>query len=146
MSTRVATHNDTQKIVDFLQKYHEDGSNLSDIPFDRGTMSKAVDYYIGMPKHVVFVYESGGAITGCLAGSVEPFMFNEKRKWATDLFNIADKGGVWLLKRFIEWAKMHKVDRVFMGVSTGNQRSEGLYEAVGLDRVGGFYVKKFSED
>lgn len=145
MSTRVATYNDTQNIVSFLQDYHEVDSNLSDIPFDRQTMSKAIDYYIGMPKHVVFVHEKEGKITGVLAASVEPFMFNEKRKWATDLLNVANEGGVWLLKRFLEWAKMHKVDRVFMGISTGHQRSEALYEACGMERVGGFYAMKFED-
>ncbi len=145
MSIRTATTNDTQKIVDFLQKYHEERSNLSDIPFDRRTMCNAIDYYIGMPKHTVFVYTDGDAITGVLAGSIEPFMFNDKRKWATDLLNVADKGGVWLLKKFIEWAKMYKVDRIFMGISTGIGRTEGLYEAVGMERVGGFYMMKFEE-
>lgn len=146
MTTRTATYNDTKNIVDFLQKYHEEGSVLADIPFDRGTMTKAIDYYIGMPKHVVFVNEKDGNVTGVLAGSIEPFMFNEKRKWSTDLLNVADEGGVWLLKRFIEWSKMHKVDRIFMGISTGLERSEALYEAVGLERVGGFYALNCSEN
>jgi len=146
MTTRTATCNDTKKIVDFLKEYHENESNLSDIPFDRGTMTKVIDYYIGMPKHVILVYDKAGDITGVLAGSIEPFMFNEKRKWSTDLLNVSHSGGIWLLKRFIEWSKMHKVDRIFMGISTGMARSEALYEAVGLTRVGGFYVLNCSEN
>ena len=66
--------------------------------------------------------------------------------YTPDPCNIADKGGAWLLKRFIAWAKMQRVDRIFMGVSTNNPRSDGLYEAMGLERVGGFYCKNMNED
>ena len=145
-NTRKATHNDTKNIVDFLQRYHEDGSNLSDIPFDRGTMARAIDHYIAYPKHVVFIHEKDGEIKGVLAASVEPFMFNAKRKWATDLLNVAEEGGLWLIKKFLKWAELYKVDRVFMGISTGIERSERLYEAVGLERVGGFYMQTFNEE
>lgn len=145
MTTRVANHNDTQELVKFLEKYHAEDSNLKDIPFDKRSMSKAIDYYIGMPQHIVFVYDSKESkITGVLMGSIEPFMFNEKRKWATDLLNVGTEGGVWLMKRFFDWAKMHKVDRIIMGISTGDSRVERLYEALGMDRKGGMYSLSIS--
>ena len=140
MATRLATHSDTQELVKFLAKYHAEDSNLKDIPFSKQSMSKAIGYYIGMPKHAVFVYETEDkVITGVLMGSLEPFMFNERRHWATDLLNVAEMGGSWLMKRFIAWAKMHKVDRVIMGISTDDPRVERLYEAMGMERKGGMY-------
>lgn len=143
MATRVATHCDTKIIVEFLKKYHENGSNLSDIEFDKLSMTKALDYYIGMPKHIVFVYESkDNQITGVLMGSIEPFMFNEKRKWATDLLNIAEGGGAWLMKRFFAWASMHRVDRIIMGTSTEDSRTDILYTALGGLKLGGMYSFK----
>lgn len=146
MATRLATYTDTSAILKLLEDYHSEASNLKDIPFDRQTMVKAIDYYINMPKHACFVYEKGGKIDGVLMASIEPFMFNSKRKWATDLLNVANSGGAWLMKRFIEWAKMHKADRIFMGVSTGNPRSDSLYEAMGLERTGGMYQKILTYD
>lgn len=138
--TRVATHADTKKIVSFLKNYHETDSNLSDIPFDRFSMMQCVDYYIGMAKHVCFVYEKDNEITGVLMGSVEPFMFNKKRSWATDILNVAIQGGGWLMKRWISWCKMQKVDRIVMGVSTGDERTDNLYRVMGLERTGGMYM------
>ena len=144
---RRAGFNDTKVIVDFLERYHVDESNLSDIPFDRKSMTQVTDYYIGTPKHVVFVYvDSSAEIKGVLMGAVEPFMFNQKRLWATDLVFVAKAGGAWLLKKFIAWSRLFKVDRIMMGVSTGNSRSDDLYIALGLERTGGMYTMKFSEE
>ena len=71
MATRLATHSDTQELVKFLAKYHAEDSNLKDIPFSKQSMSKAIGYYIGMPKHAVFVYETEDkVITGVLMGSI----------------------------------------------------------------------------
>lgn len=139
MPTRVANTNDIGNIVDFLEEYHLLESNLQDIIFDRASMTQALNYYIGMPKHICFVYTDNDEVTGVLCGSIEPFMFNKKRNWATDLLNVAHKGGPWLLKRFFSWAEMHNVDRIFMGVSTGQSRSDELYKAMGLQPLGGMY-------
>jgi len=144
--TRIATQNDVTTIVEFLRNYHENGSNLADIPFDKQSMRHAVEYYITFPKHVCFIYEKNEQLRGVIMGSIEPFMFNEKRKWATDLLNVAQEGGPWLLRRFFEWAKSHRVDRIFMGVSTGNDRSNQLYEAMGMERLGGMYGLTFNTE
>lgn len=146
MSTRLATSADTQNIVKFLETYHAEESNLSDIPFDKGSMVKAIEYYIAMPKHACFIYEEEGKLEGVLMASIEPFMFNAKRKWATDLINVANKGGAWLMKRFIEWAKMYKVDRIIMGISVKNPRTDGLYTAMGLEQTGGMYIMPLTYD
>lgn len=135
---RLATFTEVQEIVDFLERYHLT-SNLSDIPFDRNSMRQSVNYHIGMKQHVCYVYDDEG-VAGVLMGSVEPFMFNQKRKWATDTLFIADKGGAQLLKQFHKWAKHYNVDRIVQGVSSGNQRADDLYEILGMERVGGMYV------
>lgn len=146
MSTRVATHTDTQEVVRFLENYHKD-SNMQDIPFDKMSMAQALDYYIGMPKHIVFVYEnSEHEIDGVLMGGVEPFMFNKKRKWATDLVHVANSGGPWLMKRFFAWAKLHKVDRVIMGISTADSRTDELYKALGMEPLGGMYSLNLNKE
>lgn len=141
MGTRLATIADVGRIVHFLKKYHEEDSNLKDIPFDRRSMVKCTEYHITQPKHACFVYiDDDKLLRGVLMCSIEPFMFNEKRKWATDILNVADAGGAWLVKRFISWAKHHRVDRIIMGVSTGNTRVDELYKAVGFENTGGMYM------
>lgn len=145
MLTRKATHEDTGNITKFLAQYHVEKSNLQDIPFNKESMTKAIGYYISNPRHVVFVAEDNEEITGVLMGSIEPFVFNEKRHWATDLVFVATKGGAWLLKKFLAWAKLYKVDRIIMGVSTDMERSDELYAAVGMHRVGGMHVLNFGE-
>lgn len=135
---RVATFGDVASIVDFLEDYHND-SNLSDIPFDRTSTRQAVEYHIGMKKHCAYVY-STDKVEGVILGSIEPFLFNKKRNWATDLLFVADKGGAQLLKRFHAWAKAYKVDRIIQGISSGNPRAEELYKLVGMEHVGGMYV------
>lgn len=144
MGVRRATMNDVGTIVKYLKQYHEEESNLADIPFDLLSMTHSIEYYIGMPRHVCFLYERDGELLGVLAGSIEEFMFNQKRYWATDLLNVCKQGGAWLLKKFIAWAQLYKVDRIIMGVSTGNERSDMLYEAIGMKRDGGMYSMEFT--
>lgn len=139
MTTRAARIEDVQHIVKYLEEYHYH-SNLKDMPFDKRSMSSAVRYYIDTPKHQAFVYTKDNKITGVLLGSIEPFMFNEKRSWATDLLFVADEGGLWLLKRFVAWAKQFGVDRIIMGISSGDDRAHRLYESVGLVYLGNMYA------
>lgn len=139
MSIRVAGFHDVPKIVDFAQEFHEKHSNLKDIPFVRKDMVDVVTGHIGYPKHIVYVYEVDGELEGFIMGSVEPFPFNTKMKWAGDTFFIAHKGGAYLLKKFLSWAKANKVKRVYMAVSTGYSVADKLYEACGLERTGGMY-------
>ena len=137
---RRATHLDTNSVVDFLEHYHKTESNLTDIPFDKESMAEVVNYYVGMPKHVVFMYEDDAKqVRGVLIGGLDPFAFNKKRYWASDLIFVANAGGAWLMKRFIAWSKLYKVDRIIAGVSSGAIDADELYTALGFTRVGGMY-------
>jgi len=138
---RNARHSDTQELVDFVQKYHQEKSNLSDIPFDRGSMVAYIDYHIGTPKHVVYINENANGITGFILGGLEPFPHNKKQYWASDGMFIADQGGASLLKRFHAWAFASGAKRIFQGVSTGDGRADLLYSAMkNMKRTGGMYV------
>ena len=137
---RRATYNDTTNIVEFLEKYHTEGSVLSDIPFNSKDMTSVTNYHLKMPKHVIFIYEdTSEKLRGVLMGSIEPFMFNQRRTWASDLLFVSEQGGAWILKKFIAWARLYNVDRIMMGVSTRNERSDDLYQALGLEHMGGMY-------
>ena len=56
MNVREATFEDMGNILDFLEKYHET-SNLSDIPFDRRSCAKIVEYAIAAKDTVALVAE-----------------------------------------------------------------------------------------
>ena len=137
---RNAQYTDTKELVEFIEKFHREKSDLADVPFDRGSMVSYIDYHIGTPKHVVYVYEHNNEITGFILGGLEPFPHNKKLLWASDGMFISDRGGVALLKRFHAWAFANKAKRIFQGVSTGDGRADALYEAVGMKRTGGMYV------
>jgi hypothetical protein len=138
---RNAQHTDTSKLVDFMEKYHREKSNLSDIPYDRNSMVSYIDYHIGTSKHVVYVYESDDEITGFILGGLEPFPHNKKYYWASDGMFVADKGGAQLLKRFHAWAFASGAKRIFQGVSSGDWRADNLYSVMkNTTRTGGMYV------
>lgn len=145
-NVRRATQTDIKELLGFLETYHREESNLSDIPFDKGTMTRTIDYYLSNPKHVIFVYCVEDKITGVLMGNIEPFVFNDKRQWATDLIFVARSGGAWLLKKFISWAKLYKIDRIVMGVSSANERAGELYTTLGMEQVGGMYCMTIHEE
>lgn len=138
---RNAQYSDTQELVDFVEKFHREKSNLSDIPYDRGSMVSYIDYHIGTAKHVVYINEDEEGITGFILGGLEPFPHNKKYYWASDGMFIADKGGASLLKRFHAWAFASGAKRIFQGVSTGDNRADLLYGAMkSMERTGGMYV------
>lgn len=139
MAVRTGTVADIKDILEFLDEYHRTDSNLSDIPFDRKSMTKTIEYFLYTSKQKIFVYEKEGKICGVLLAGLEPFVFNENRYWATDTVFVARAGGTWLLKHFIRWAQAYKVDRIIMGISTEDERAGALYEACGLVKLGGMY-------
>ena len=137
---RLATYNDTKQLTDFVAKFHLEQSDLSDIPFDRASMVSYIDYHIGTSKHTVYVNDVDDEIVGFILGGLEPFPHNKKVLWASDGMFIADKGGASLLKRFHAWAFAMGAKRIFQGVSTGDNRADALYDAIGMSRTGGMYV------
>lgn len=137
---RNAQYTDTENIVALVEKFYNEKSDLKDIPFDRASIVSYVNYHIGTPKHVVYVNDDGGSITGFILGGLEPFPHNQKYMWASDGMFIADKGGAQLLKRFHSWCFANKAKRIFQGVSTGDSRADELYKAIGMAQTGGMYV------
>ena len=71
---------------------------------------------------------------------VEPFFFNKKYSYATDLMFFATGGGVQLWRRFVDWAWEMGAQRILMGVSSGDARACQLLEALGMENTGGMYV------
>ena len=88
-----------------------------------------------------YVYESDG-IKGFLLGTLSQYEWNRRQLWATDSLFVAEKGGAYLLRRFVRWASNKpRVREIVLGASAGFPLAEQFYEAAGFSRVGGVYSK-----
>jgi hypothetical protein len=125
--------------MQYMEDYHKK-SNLVDIPFDRKSMIKVLEYFMAAKDSIALVAFDGENVHGVLLGSIEPFFFNKKYSYATDLLFFATGGGVNLWKTFVSWAEGAGVARIMMGVSSGDQRACHLLESLGMENTGGMYV------
>lgn len=140
MEIRNATFEDLRAIVDFAEKYHQT-SDMKGIDFVRMDFLKVIEHY--MQARDCFSQVAVGKddeIVGMLFGTLNPFMFNRKAKWASDLFFISNGAGPALLRRFKEWAEYCGADRVVMGVSSGDPRADRVIELSGFTQTGGMWV------
>lgn len=95
-----------------------------------------------------FVAEVDGVVVGFILGMQEEHFFS-RECYATDLFFCVDQDNadqaVWLLRRFMRWAKgFPKVKSIMMGVSSGMDfkgRLGDVYQKHGLVNAGGLFVK-----
>jgi len=139
MQIRRATTGDIRDAVNYMVEYHEN-SNLSDIPVNRRSITKIVQFYIEHKGHLPLIAVEKGEVIGVLFGSLEPYFFNEKRYYATDLMFFSKGAGPQLWRAFRDWAFEMGADRLIMGVSSGDQRASQLLEALGMEKTGGMYV------
>lgn len=130
---------DMREMVDYMEEYHRD-SNLNDIKFDRASTVKVLEYYILSTDSLALLSFHNDKINGMLIASLEPFFFNKRETYATDLFFISNGAGPRLWKKFKEWAFASGAKRIVMGVSSGDARAGQLLEALGMETTGGMYV------
>lgn len=139
MEVRRANTGDIKSILDFMEEYHKD-SNMKEIPFHRPSAVKIVEHFIGSRSTIALLSVEGMELKGLLFGTLEPFFFNQKKTYATDLMFISKGGGPALWKTFKEWAFDAGADRIMMGVSSGNERADQLLQVLGMTQTGGMYV------
>ena len=141
MAVRRANLEDMQDVLNYMIKYHED-CNLSDIKFERTSAFKIVEYYIRAKDTCPLIahHDYTGEVIGVLFGGLEPYFFNQKENYATDLFFFSKGAGPCLWKEFRDWAFASGADRIIMGVSSGDDRAGHLLEVLGMNMTGGMYV------
>jgi len=139
MEVRRARMTDLGKIVEYMLDYHPT-SNMSDIPFDRQSVVKVVEYFVlNRSYQPLIAVDKEEEIRGLLFGSLEPYFFNRKRCYGTDLLFISKGAGPQLWRNFKDWAFNSGADRILVGVSSGDPRSNHLLEALGMTSTGGMY-------
>lgn len=139
MELKRAGIGDIPAILNYMEDYHRD-SNLKDVPFDRPSSSKIVEHYIKHRDCLPLIVKEGEEVQGLLFGSLEPFFFNSKKMYGTDLMFFAKGHGASLWKRFRSWAFAQGADRIIMGVSSGSSHADNLLEVLGMTKTGGMYV------
>lgn len=139
-NVRPAVHDDTADLLDFLEKYHKESSNLSDIPFVRKDCAQVLTAFMSSRDCYAKVAVRDDKITGLLFASLEPFFFNKRAAWASDLLFISNGGGAQLLKDFKCWATAAGAHKIITGVSSGDERADQLIETLGFEKTGGMYV------
>jgi hypothetical protein len=95
-----------------------------------------------------FVAEVNGEIVGFILGMQEEHFFS-RDCYATDLvFCVKDdhpEQAVWLLRRFIRWAKtFKKVKSIILGISSGmdtDGRLGEVYKRHGINESGRIYIQ-----
>jgi RimJ/RimL family protein N-acetyltransferase len=140
MEVRRATIEDIRRIVDYMEAYHAT-SNLSDVPFHRLTAVRIIEYYCTHSTcYPLIAIDDKDQVQGLLIGGLEPYFFNEKKFYGTDLMFFSKGAGPALWKAFRDWAFDMGADRIIMGVSSGDDRAGQLLEALGMEPTGGMYV------
>lgn len=139
MEVRRATREDVKDVLDYMEKYHA-ASNMSAIPFCKLSSAQIVDYYITHRDSCPLIATDGDTIIGLLFGSLEPYFFNAKYRYATDLMFFSKGAGPQLWRAFKEWAFQSGADRIIMAVSSGDARADQLLEILGMKTTGGMYV------
>lgn len=140
MEVKVVGISRMAEILDYLEDYHVNGSNLKDVPFSRKDTRKVVEYYMRASDCIALIGEYDGEVKGVLLGGLEPFFFNSKKCYATDMLFVSNGAGLGLLRKFKEWAFSRGADRIMMGVSSGDSRAGDFLELFGFEPTGGMYV------
>ena len=130
---------DMPKLLEYMEEYHKT-SNLSDVPIDRKSLVKVIEYHSQRRDTIALIAEHEDKIIGVLLGSLEPYFFNAKRFFATDLLFFSQGAGPQLWRKFRDWAFECGADRIMMGVSSGDERACQLLDVLGMESTGGMYV------
>jgi len=140
MLVRRALPRDLKALLDYMEEKHP-ASSVSEIPFDRPSTARMLNNVIlSREHHPLIAFNDSKEVVGILIGAIEPYFFNQKRYYVTDLFFISDGGGVKLWREFKKWAFSTRADKIIMGVSSGEERAGKLLEILGMENTGGMYV------
>lgn len=148
---RTADHHDLKKILEIGRQTLEAAPTYP-VKMDDVKASYIVRRCISDRNMEAFVSVVDGEVVGFILAVQEEHFFS-KDWYATDMcFCVLPdhvNQAVWLLRRFIRWAKKNpKVKSIMLGVSSGldvDGRLGQLYEKHGLENAGGLHVKVFGD-
>lgn len=140
---RQGTHADIPAIIDIGQEVVLK-SATDKKPVDIIKAAKVIRQALSHAMMDVFVAEVNGKVVGFIIAALNEQWYSTDQQ-ATDLAFCTrtshEDQAVWLLRRFLRWAREKNVP-VLMALSTGMEsvsRTGKLYETHGLTQVGGMY-------
>jgi len=138
---RPANVSDVHEVIALCKSEHVRGS-YSHIEIDENKFKRLFAAMVCSKQAFVWVAEYEGEITAIIMGIIDEVFFSRK-KYATDILFVSRRGGGYLIKRFIKWARDNpSVIDIRMGVSSDSgdpERVGKLYEGLGLNKIGGLY-------
>ena len=142
---RHGTHADIPAIIKIGQQVI-DASKTYSSPVDKDKASYMLRRAINDRQMALFVAEKAGQVVGFFIGLTDEHWFSKER-YATDIgFCVLPEHaeqGVWLLRRFMRWAKSAGLSSIQLGLSTGldvDGRTGQMYQAHGFSKVGGIFA------
>ena len=144
---RTATHADLKRILEIGRNTLANAPSYP-VEMDDAKASYMVRRCMNDRAMAAFVAVVDGEVVGFLLAIQEEHFFS-KARYATDLAFCVEpehaNQAVWLLRRFIRWAKsVSQVKSIMMGISSGldgDGRIGELYQKHGLALAGGLYCR-----
>jgi len=149
MRVREGDTDDISGIIELLKELHVE-SVFKDVPFSDSTTRQFILTMMGIKDGTILVVaDDKDRPQGVMIGMIDSLFFSKKR-YATDVvFYVRDAAAQqapWMVKRFRRWAKGRPgVYKLMMGISSGidnEGRTEQLYEALGLEKIGGLFIQE----
>lgn len=143
---RNATHSDIAVMLDIGRETLKNSPSYP-VDMDDYKASYSIRRCISDRNMCAFVAEVDGKVVGFILGMHEEHFFS-RECYATDLVFCVGKEhaeqAVWLLRRFLRWAKgFSKVKSIMLGISSGmdlDGRLGELYKRHGFSHAGGLFV------
>jgi hypothetical protein len=134
-----ATSEDIEDILQLCIRAHDVSEAYQGIGYDIDVARRNLKGMLMSP--LVFIGYNG---TGVIIGVASPSWYRNGYDVA-DVFFYAEKNGLQLIKEYIAWAKDFLSPDISLGVTFGGEageRTERLYEKLGLERVGSTFKVK----
>lgn len=113
---------------------------------------KNLAFFMNSKRCAVFVAERAGEVVGFIVGGIEDNWFSDEQSVTDVAFYVLPRHRVYavgLVKRLRSWGQSFpRVKDITLGISSGldpNERTGRMYQHLGLQRVGGIFIQKFSE-
>jgi len=140
MAVRRALPRDLKHVLDYMEEQHAK-SHLAHIKFDRPSTARMINHVLLSQDHCPMIaHNDNKEVVGLLIGTLEPYFFNQRKYYATDLLFISQGQGPQLWRAFRDWAFATKAVEIIMGISSGQERAGQLLEVLGMENTGGMYV------
>lgn len=124
-------------VVALLERY-QPKTRYQFPPVDKDTVRGICLGSIHAKQHVGYVV-TDGLVVGVLLGRLEPYPWNDRYFFGTDVLLVAEKGGAWLVRRFLRWCQKPRVLDVKLAESAGVETASLMYEAMGFRRIGSMW-------